>query len=310
MSGMEFTWRMFGAIAWPAVVLVFLIVYRKWITEKLSSLAVKVGPVEAAVSTKVGTTGQDIAGVLADMPQSHDDGEIPASLVDLMPDVNQNRREGIRAAFNMVHRALGEYYPELKRVRPRRLPRAMEDLVEKGMMDPEVARSVTELYQLLEMPEWKSDTVGDTQGYAYLMLAEGTIHAIIRSVKARSEDAAADRPGEAPTSIGSSWRGIYNKKSRIELHIHNWNGRQFTGTMVYPDSGTTTRTDGRIYGKDPDGNGDLLVWEEQGYAQRGNRDIEFDGIYRASVSGSRMSGGWYRNNLLVAKFEMEAVEGD
>lgn len=103
MSGMEFSWRMVATLAWPLVVLAGLIVYRKWITETLASLRVKVGSVEAELNTKVDTTGREIASALSEMPQLTADGEIPTSLVDLMPIVNRNRSDGIRAAFDLVH---------------------------------------------------------------------------------------------------------------------------------------------------------------------------------------------------------------
>jgi len=48
MSEMEFSWRMVATLAWPLVVLAGLIVYRKWITETLTSLRFKFGSVEAA----------------------------------------------------------------------------------------------------------------------------------------------------------------------------------------------------------------------------------------------------------------------
>jgi hypothetical protein len=187
MNGMEFTWRMFGTLAWPAVVVVGLVVYRKWITEKLTSLKFKLGLAEVELGVKVDKTGQDIASLLIGMPGQSSEDNMPMSLVDLMADVNKNRRNGIRKAFDQVRLVLNEYYPRLRRVGHDQLPEAMQDLVDRRLMDADVAESVTQLYELLKMPEWNSDNVGDTRGYAFLMLAEGVIHGIMRSAESHSE---------------------------------------------------------------------------------------------------------------------------
>jgi len=198
MGGMEFTWRMIATLAWPAVVIVTVFVFRKWITERLESLGITLGSLTVqvkALNSKVNDVGENISITLSDnMPQPPSDG-IPDSLVDLMATVNKNRMEGIRAAFDLVHQALTENYPQLRRVLPSQLPGAMQALVDKGEMEPDVELSVRQLYELLVMPEWQKDQTGDTRGYAFLMLAEGAIHGILRSAQARSV-----KPGEANLS--------------------------------------------------------------------------------------------------------------
>jgi hypothetical protein len=72
-------------------------------------------------------------------------------------------------------------------------------------MEPDVALSVKQLYELLVMPEWQQDQVGDTRGYAFLMLAEGAIHGIL---------------------------------------FITWSGTSFDGTMTYPDGDTVTTVSG------------------------------------------------------------------
>ena len=69
------------------------------------------------------------------------------------------------------------------------MPQAMQSLVDKREMEPNVAASVRQPQELLEMPEWNSDRVGDTRGYAFLMLAEGAIHEILRTAQHRATDA-------------------------------------------------------------------------------------------------------------------------
>jgi hypothetical protein len=39
VDGMEFTWRMVGTLAWPIVVVVALIIYRKWIIARFEMTA-------------------------------------------------------------------------------------------------------------------------------------------------------------------------------------------------------------------------------------------------------------------------------
>src|SRR5215831_719548 len=134
MGGMEFTWRMIATLAWPAVVIVTVFVFRKWITERLESLGITLGSLTVqvkALNSKVNDVGENISITLSDnMPQPPSDG-IPDSLVDLMATVNKNRMEGIRAAFDLVHQALTENYPQLRRVLPSQLPGAMQALVDK-----------------------------------------------------------------------------------------------------------------------------------------------------------------------------------
>lgn len=114
MNGMEFTWHMVATLAWPAVVIVALLVFRKWIIERLGSLGVTLGKLSVQLKTlnsKVDTVGQDISMTLSEnVPRPAKQG-IPESLVDLIATVSLNRMEGIRAAFEIVQRALKENYP-------------------------------------------------------------------------------------------------------------------------------------------------------------------------------------------------------
>lgn len=302
MGGMEFTWRMVTTLVWPLVVIVGLIAYKDWITEKLSNVTVKIGAAEFALGTKVTETGKDIAEVIADMPKPREGGAIPVSLVDLLPEVKRSRAKGIRAAFAVVRQALDQAYPELSAVSTPELERAMNDLVAKGRMDPDVAWSVVQLQQLLEMPEWRSDAVGDTRAYAFLMLAEGAIHGILRSAPAHAEGAGSDR-------IPSLWRGTYDGRFGIELRVQSWNGAEFTGEMAYPGPKTTvTSVSGHL--EDQPREGDVrLEWKEDRILHQGSRVVETGGTYRASVSGKAniMRGSWF-NSLgnPVAPFEMTA----
>jgi len=284
VGGMEFSWRMATTLAWPVVVLVGVVVFRKWIIQTLSKLRVKVGSVEFELNTKVEKTGQDIALALSAMPVEPAEGEIPTSLVDLLPMVSQNRDRSIRTAFRIVRRALDRYYPQLSSMGSAQLKDAVLDLADKGQLDADVAESVKKLQELLVMPEWDSDPVGDTRAYAFLMLAEGAIHGIIRSATAHDQGVG----GEPP--IAESWKGIYDgSKLSIELRILNWDGLTFTGEMAYPDRGHVTRVNGRV-------DDDLVTWTETEYKQRGpGRDIERGGTYRASVSGDTMRGDWSRS---------------
>jgi hypothetical protein len=304
---MEFTWRMVGTLAWPAVVVVAVFVFRKWITERLESLGVTLGNLSVQVkslNSKVDTVGQNISMTLSDnMPQPAASG-IPQSLVDLIASVNQNRMEGIRTAFDLVHRALKENYPQLRRVLPAQLPEAMDRLVDKGEMEPDVALSVRQLYELLVMPEWQKDQAGDTRGYAFLMLAEGAIHGILRSAQARATEPGEDLPASGPAAIRRSWHGIYNNQFPIELDIDGWSGKGFGGTMTYPDRDTTTRISGTA---DDGPSGSIrLTWKELEYVHEGRRRIDFNGSYTATITGNTMDGAWYQANRRVARFTMTA----
>jgi hypothetical protein len=185
MNEMEFSWRMVATLVWPVVVLAGLIIYRKWITERLTGLTFRFGSVEVALNAKVNTTAQDIGTALSHMePAPYDE---MANLVYLMPKVSKNIRKGIQAAFDKVCEALKKYYPDLGGIPRSQIPQKMDELVDNGQLDEDVASSVTKLYQLLGMQEWRSDRAGDTRGYAFLMLAEGAIPGIMRSAKVHGE---------------------------------------------------------------------------------------------------------------------------
>ncbi|HEV2374143.1 MAG TPA: hypothetical protein VGS19_18555 [Streptosporangiaceae bacterium] len=308
MTSMEFTWRMVGTLIWPAVVLAVLIAYRPWITEKIESLRVRAGGFEGEVkvlNAKVDTIGRDIATTLSEMPQPVAEDEIPTSLVDLIPLVTTNRSEGLHSAFGHVLKALRENYPQLRGVPPSQLPQAMQNLVDRGQMEANVAASVRQLQELLEMPEWNSDQVGDTRRYAFLMLAEGAIHEILRTAQHRATGTNGGAPAITAPPIRSAWRGTYGRYP-LELHILGWDGTRFTGIMTYPDDDTVTSVSGQANGQP--GNASVsLSWQEQGYTLRGRRDIDFNGSYAATVNGDHMDAKWRRGNQTIGQFTMTAA---
>jgi hypothetical protein len=313
MNGMEFTWHMVATLAWPIVVIVTVFVFRKWIIKNLEYLGITFGKLSVqlkALNTKVDTVGQDISMTLSgDMAQPAGDG-IPESLVDLMATVSQDRMAGVHAAFDVVHRALKENYPQLRRVLPAQLPEAMDRLAANKEMEPDVAQSVKQLYELMVMPEWQKDQAGDTRGYAFLMLAEGAIHGILRSAQARgAETSGAETGGDSldggPAPIRRSWRGIYNSRFPIELEIGSWSGMNFGGTMTYPDGDTATS----ITGTAKDAAGSIgLTWKELEFIRRGSRSIDFNGNYEATITGETMEGAWYQGSRRVARFTMTAFD--
>jgi hypothetical protein len=305
VGGMEFTWRMVGTLAWPTVVIIAVLVFRKWITERLESLGLTLGQLSVQLKTlnnKVDTVGHNISETLSDnMPRPAESG-IPESLVDLIAPVSRNRMEGIRAAFDLVHRALKENYPQLRRILPAQLPEALDRLVDKGEMEPDIALSIKQLYELLVMPEWQKDQAGDTRGYAFLMLAEGAIHGILRSAQARGNEPGEEPPASGPTAIRKSWHGTYDSRFPIALDIGTWSGLSFGGTMTYPDWDTVTNVTGTAEVVD----GSVrLTWKELAYIREGHR-IDFNGSYAATITGDTMDGAWYQANRRVARFTMTA----
>jgi hypothetical protein len=305
---MEFTWRMVGTLIWPVVVFAGLMAYRPWITEKLESLRVKAGGFEGEVkvlNAKVDTIGRDLSTTLSKMPQAIAEDEIPTSLVDLIPIVTRNRSEGLQSAFGFVLEALRDNYPQLRWVPPSQLPQAMQSLVDKGGMEANVAASVKQLQELLEMPEWNSDQAGDTRRYAFLMLAEGAIHEILRTAQRRAAGANGSAPGSTVPPIQATWHGRYDGRFPVELHILGWDYTQFSGIMTYPDDDTVTSVNGQIDGQT--GNvGANLSWREQDYVLKGRRAIDFNGTYAATVTGDHMDADWRQNNRVIVKFTMKA----
>jgi len=312
VSGMEFTWRMVGTLVWPVVVIAGLIAYQPWITKKLKSLRLKAVGFEAEVEVlndKVDTIGRNMAITLSKMPQPPTGNEIPTSLVDLIPDVTRDRSEGLHAAFDFVLKALRDNYPQLRGVPLSQLKQVMQSLVDKREMESSVAASVTQLQELLEMPEWTSDQVGDTRGYAFLMLAEGAIHEILRAAQHPAAGLNGDAPDGTVRLVRPSWRGTYDDRFPIRLYILGWDSTQFSGVMTYPDDDTATSVSGQVEEQGGSTGADLS-WEERGYVLRGRRTIDFYGNYAAKVTGDHMDAEWRRGNQSIVRFAMTAADDD
>jgi hypothetical protein len=272
---------------------------------------VKAGGIEGEVrvlNDKVDTIGQDMSPALWEMRQPIIGGEIPTTLVDLIPVVTRNRSEGLHAAFDLVVKAVKENYPQLRRVPPSQLKQDMENLVGKHQMEADVAASVRQLQELLEMPEWNVDQVGDTRGYAFLMLAEGAIHEILRTARYRATDANGGAPSIARL-VGPSWRGTYDGRFPIELRVLGWNGNQFSGIITYPNEGTVTNISGQA-GEQTTSASVNLSWKEIDYVLRGRRNIDFDGVYTATVTGDQMAAEWHGGAQVVVQFKMTTAGDD
>lgn len=301
MNGMEFAWRMAGVLVWPVVVLVLLLAYRGRVASALASAAdgrplkrVKAGPLELEWESVLDEAGRNVAGVLAEtaVPPG-ETGPVPDHLADLLPMATANPRHGIRTAFHQVRRALARAHPRLAGTPDDLLGPAMRALVRQGAMEREVESAVSRLHRLYELSESERRDVDPRYAYQFLALAEGAIHAVSRSARA--------------TPVADCWSGTYNGSYRIALDIERWDGTRFQGSMAYPGSGTTTDVTGWVE-EAPEGV--ALAWRETGYRREGGRSIDFDGEYRATVSGATMAGAWYAGERRVAGFTMTAAEGE
>ena len=173
-------------------------------------------------------------------------------------------------------------------------------------MEPDVALSVKQLYELLVMPEWQQDQVGDTRGYAFLMLAEGAIHGILRSAQERGTTPSEGSPlASWPTAITRLWHGTYDNRFPIALDIITWSGTSFDGTMTYPDADTVSTVSGTA---EPVDGSVQLTWKELAFVREGRRPVDLNGSYAATVSGNTMDGAWYQANRRVARFTMTASD--
>jgi hypothetical protein len=52
-----------------------------------------------------------------------------------------------------------------------------------------------------------------------------------------------------------------------------------------------------------------LSWQEQDYALKGRRTIDFNGSYVATVTGDRMNAEWGREDQPIVRFTMTAADG-
>jgi hypothetical protein len=303
MNGMEFTWRMATVLAWPLLLLVALAIFRKSISSSFRAALegarvkrVKAGPagIEVELETTTGAAGRDLGSALARLPRPAVEGPVPTSLVDLIDEVNKDARAGMRTAFDLVRRALAESYPQLAAAGPDQLVPAMRELARHGELSAEVELPVSQLYELYRMSESYAGA-DQAQGYNFLMLAEGAIHVILRSVQ--------------HAGISARWSGLYNNDYPIVLQILKWSDGEFTGQMAYPRSGTVTSITGQVKKAADRGDPTSLTWRETNLIKTGSRDPELNGRYEATVTGDVMSGEWYYDNSqrVVAKFIMNAA---
>ncbi|WP_432969199.1 hypothetical protein [Dactylosporangium sp. CA-233914] len=298
MNGLEFTAQMVATVAWPIVVLVLLLVFRRWITATVSGATagarikrIKLGPVEAEFEEKAADAARSVAGALAENASPPPvDGPVPTFFADLIPLAALSPRDAIRMAFAHVRRALVQVYPQLADVGEDGLPDAVRELARRGLVKPGIADAVTRLRELAGLAAGPAEAVDARYALQYLTLAEGAIHAVLRAAPARE-------PGP------DRWRGTYDGRFPIELSIQRRDGGQFTGLMRYPDPGPATTT--RVQGEARDG---VLTWRETAYITRGGREIDLRGRYEARISGDELTGSWYQGEREVAGFVMTAAE--
>jgi hypothetical protein len=122
-----------------------------------------------------------------------------------------------------------------------------------------------------------------------------------------------------PLAAPSNWIGYYNNEDHpIRLSIRETTGNEFHGGIEYGDKGTMTKVVGTF--GDASGSGDplfaqlaaahrkhptvALSFRETGYEKRGIRSIDFNGEYRAVLTGKTISGAWFASNRLVGYFEL------
>jgi len=215
VTGLEFAWRLIDVLVWPVVVLTALVIYRRLITTTFSGAMsgrklkkLKAGSFEVEWEAKLDEAGRNVAQVLAETPGAPTESDqIPTNLVDLIPLTTASPRYGVRAAFHQVQRALTRAYPQLVSAPPEQLSDAMRNLARQGVMDIQVERAVIQLSQLLESSN--SDLVTPAYAYQFLSLAEGAIHAILRSA---GNTTSGERPAQqvpAP-EWPLRWMGVYN----------------------------------------------------------------------------------------------------
>jgi hypothetical protein len=299
MNGMQFSSSVITVLAWPLVILVFLLFYKTWITSNISTGKLKLGPVEFEWFSEIGAVGQEVGDALDQMPlDPATAGPVPTSLVDLIADVNKNPRSGMRKAFRFVRRALDESYPGLASVTQDKLPAALGDLAHRGVLHPEVESAISQLNKLLDQPN--ANAVADRgRGYLFLLLAEGAIHGILRSAEIHAGEISASQLAVEAPPVTSSWRGQYTRsrgsdKSSfdIELRISQWlNDTEFEGEMNYPGTGTSTSVAGHLAAS-PESRDTAITWRETAYLDQGTRTVEFGGSYEAVISHNLMTGKW------------------
>ncbi len=312
MNGMQFSSNIITVLAWPLVVILLLVVYRRLIVSSIITAAkgrqikkFKVGPIEFEWFSEISSVGQDVGKALKDMPPGSPEGESTStSLVDLIYDINNNPRSGIRKAFRLVRKTLDESYPELASESQDHLSDAMKELVRRNLLHEDVENAINQLQKLLTISNSDADMVDPARGYQFLLLAEGAIHGILRSAQIHADELNEYRLSMGLTPIRPVWQGWYNRDFIIELRIGKWiDGTEFVGEMSYPGSGTVTSVTGNI-NKESAGGSAAVMWRERGYVNRGNRSIDLHGDYRATISDNIMVGKWYKGEQPIGEFEL------
>jgi len=301
MGGTDLTAHMIGTLAWPVVVLIVAVVFR----HQLSGLFERVEKIETNLGSlsfaKADHLAADLGGALARMPPSDavasetpTSAQSPTNMAHLMPLAADRPRDAVRAAFREVRTAFANAFPNAAGLSIEAVADLRTSVAD--VAPDEVIWAVTQLGELLKLYESSAEPVSGAQAFQFLAFAEGAIHTIVRSAGARPVSA----------RIARRWQGVYNGDYRIELAVERWQGRAFTGTMSYPESGTRTQVEGSI--EDDGDAGVRIVWVEE-RVLRGRQSIDLDGRYRAEVLGSTMIGHWHRRSTdePVAPFRMTAA---
>lgn len=117
------------------------------------------------------------------------------------------------------------------------------------------------------------------------------------------------RPSSPPL-LAPVWSGRYRQTDmQLTLRVERQTGADFLGEIEY-DHGALTEVAGRIEGGDAGSSapGLVVVFSETRIVRDGKRPISLDGEYRASISGDRMTGGWFSGGVLKGDFVL--VAGD
>jgi hypothetical protein len=125
--------------------------------------------------------------------------------------------------------------------------------------------------------------------------------------------------------LSPRWSGTYKNATRFRLSVTEQRGTEFSGTIDYLTGGTSTlvkgslEVDPALWARDPrwesvafgTDDGVLRVrFREIGYKVRREKEVDMKGEYLALLRRAEMQGAWFKDNIAIGTFTLQAEKTD
>ena len=248
-----------------------------------------------------------------------------------MPRIMEHRKNGMEVLPLIIRPCAWLLEEDLRQLQSRPIEGRPLSTVSDAQIDLDLAAFVYELAARIEKLSGNLATKEFEAAERYRRLAEQGSSIGSRNKGGRRQSGAEISPTPLTTLVDAplsqtpqSWTGIYNDKYQFTLTIQEQTGGKFQGVIDYLDDRTVTRVEGYITEDKQEIIADsrmlkiedlearkaqiALRFKETGYEKKGDRQVSFNGEYRALVLDRSMFGAWFSGKRLVGRFELRLIE--